>query len=112
MPMVLYASGRSGGSAAAIGIGRVTSSLVVRNDEMPPGLSSQGVLSPSQIVERAKGGKVHVLTFDNYQPFIHAVGVSHLRQIGSVAKINFQTVTVVDGKDLQEICRIGMYNEQ
>jgi GNAT superfamily N-acetyltransferase len=90
--VVFYASGTGGGPKKAVGCGRVTFSEVMKVDEVDLKTRNSGVLSRELLQLRAdKQNRVHVFTFDGFQPFVQEVGIDDLRKIGAGRK-NFITI--------------------
>lgn len=73
-----------------IGVGRVTYSDIIEISEAKSILRTQGVLEDKKLEELSKGGKINVITFDNFQQFKQNVPIEFLRTL-DIGKNNFIT---------------------
>ena len=91
-PIVFYVSGKSGGSQAAIGCGRITSTSIEALDTIPIKYLRQGVLDEHELGQIADNkNRVQVITFDNFKPFERKISYRQLKQLGLVGKTNLVT---------------------
>lgn len=105
-PILFYQSGKTGGSV--IGCGRITSSGIIRVEDVEVSLWRQGVISVQELKKIAdKSGTVHVVTFDNINLFPKKVPYSFLRNKELISGANLVTFEKLRADQLTLICKCG-----
>lgn len=104
-PIILYESGKRGGSGAAIAVARVSRAEVLSKAHAPESLLRAAVVRGSQLDQLVKGTSVLAVWFDNIMRFDTPVSFQRMESLGMDDKtklvkshlLNFETaVQIVD----------------
>ena len=107
-PLVFYVSGGSKGPGKAIGCGRITGSSIEPIEQARVQYYRQGVLDVAELSKMGDtGGRVQIITFDNFKPFHHPVTFGRLKELGAISDINLVTAENLSPTALGNICAEG-----
>lgn len=81
-PIILYESGKGGGSGAAIAIARVSRAEVFSKTHAPESLLRAAVVRGSQLTQLVKGATVLAVWFDNIMRFERPVSFQRMESLG------------------------------
>ncbi|WP_422365047.1 GNAT family N-acetyltransferase [Pelagibius sp.] len=105
-PVIFYESGYGGGSKAAIGVARVTFSSIREVEDAAVAFERQGVLDQKELERVSRNGRVHVITFDNFNSFDRAISYDRLGDLIAL-QANLVAPQEVDSDAFAQICEEG-----
>lgn len=108
MLLFFYVSGKNGGNKEVIGMARVTYSDTLSLKEIEVNLSRQGVLSRNELLKlTGSNGKIHVITFDNFNLIPNPVSYKVLKEKNFISKANLVTAEKISFKQVESLVKIA-----